>query len=325
MQPYRAIPYGGPDGGPIGKVAINPPWTQSPLCPTNLVTGVSYDYCHFADIALVGPPAVMYERKIGISVNEGLNGSPGSSEIGSWAEIDTVLPPEVIWEGSRIVGKSGSTTGTTYGEMTHPVTHLGFRQCGWSPGWNPNACVWLGYQNVVRVAKIGMGRGDSGGPVFARVTAGGPLHPLGIVVSGGPFADDEMTCTAGPGCIMYFARWDMIENVLGLGKLMPGTKQSSPSPPPPSLPVSISGPTNIRPGATCTWQMYVGGGTAPYTYQWTNDGIPVATSYEYTGGKGAGATAPFFTLRATANDAAGQYGEAELTVYEDASAPVCLI
>ncbi len=54
-----------------------------------------------------------------------------------------------------------------------------------------------------------------------------------------------------------------------------------PTPPPPPLSVSISGPTNVKPGAYCTWYANVSGGQAPYQYQWS--GKLSGTNYEISG------------------------------------------
>lgn len=96
-----------------------------------------------------------------------------------------------------------------------------------------------------------------------------------------------------------------------------------PSSPPPA--VSIDGPTEIQPGATCTWYAVVSGGTAPYSYQWTNDGQPVGNDYFYTGSKGAGSTSSWFTVKLVVTDAAGGSGQHEITVYETAAAQICFI
>ena len=50
------------------------------------------------------------------------------------------------------------------------------------------------------------------------------------------------------------------------------------------LTVSISGPTLARRWTTCTWYRSVSGGTAPYTYQWSDEhgtGSPIDTGISY--------------------------------------------
>jgi subtilisin family serine protease len=99
---------------------------------------------------------------------------------------------------------------------------------------------------------------------------------------------------------------------------------SAPPPPPgPSFPVSIAGPATIQPGATCTWYSVVSGGTAPYTYQWTNDDLAAGNSYYYTGSKAIGSGGTSFRLKVVVTDAVNGLGESEITVFENPSAGVC--
>ncbi|MGH7573523.1 MAG: S8 family serine peptidase [Longimicrobiales bacterium] len=96
-------------------------------------------------------------------------------------------------------------------------------------------------------------------------------------------------------------------------------------PPPPAPTVSISGPAEIQPDATCTWDAYVTGGEPPYSYSWTNDGIGVSTGSSYTGGKDEGSLLDHFELELTVTDSNGAWEKDYLTVYEDESAWVCII
>jgi hypothetical protein len=88
------------------------------------------------------------------------------------------------------------------------------------------------------------------------------------------------------------------------------------------IPVNISGPTQIRPGATCTWTAVVSG-TPPYTYQWYNANMPVGNGSEYTGQKDPGNLGNTFTIRVDVRDAAYGAGSKTITVTEDPSAPIC--
>lgn len=89
--------------------------------------------------------------------------------------------------------------------------------------------------------------------------------------------------------------------------------------------ISIDGPTQIRSGATCTWNAVTGSGSPPYTYQWTNDGMLVGNDYSYTGSRLSGSTSSSFRVRLVVTDAANAQGEHEITVSENSSAPVCFI
>lgn len=95
--------------------------------------------------------------------------------------------------------------------------------------------------------------------------------------------------------------------------------------PPPPLSVSIDGPTQIEPGATCTWYAVVGNGTSPYSYQWTASQMAPSsgTDYYFTASKDAGSFATSWPLKVVVTDAVGGQGEHEITVYEDPSAGLC--
>lgn len=90
----------------------------------------------------------------------------------------------------------------------------------------------------------------------------------------------------------------------------------------PRLSVSISGPTQIRPGATCTWYAVVNG-HAPYSYQWTIDGASGGSGSSATGSKDPGNWNSSFTVSVSVTDAVGAPGNGQITVYEDPSAGLC--
>lgn len=93
----------------------------------------------------------------------------------------------------------------------------------------------------------------------------------------------------------------------------------------PPLTVSISGPTKIKPDATCTWESSVSNGSGPFTYEWKNDGFPVSDSASYTGGELAGSTDDAFPLRLEVMDANGAEGSDDIFVEEDPNAFECII
>ncbi|MEX1186630.1 MAG: alpha/beta fold hydrolase [Gemmatimonadaceae bacterium] len=94
-------------------------------------------------------------------------------------------------------------------------------------------------------------------------------------------------------------------------------------PPPSTLSISIAGPTQIQPGATCTWDAPTSGGSPPYSYQWTNAGQPAGNDYYYTGSKDWGDSNSWFIVAVSVTDAAGAIRDAEVTVYETSSAGIC--
>lgn len=95
--------------------------------------------------------------------------------------------------------------------------------------------------------------------------------------------------------------------------------------PPSTLSVSIAGATQIQPGATCTWDAPTSGGNPPYSYQWTASQMAPSYGYDvnFTASKDAGSFATSWPLKVVVTDAVGATRDAEVTVYETASAGVC--
>jgi len=90
-----------------------------------------------------------------------------------------------------------------------------------------------------------------------------------------------------------------------------------PPPPPPPPSVTISGPTTVRPGDTCTWFANASGGTPPYiTYAWTPLGAN-APEFTYTN------SGQSFTVSVRVTDAAGASGFDSHPVTVSSSARAC--
>lgn len=89
--------------------------------------------------------------------------------------------------------------------------------------------------------------------------------------------------------------------------------------PPPSLSVSIHGPSPVRSGATCTWYADVSGGTAPYSYSWSaSGGSGYASGSWYTN-----SSSTSFTLYLTVTDATGASQSTSRWVTVNSTAPAC--
>lgn len=86
----------------------------------------------------------------------------------------------------------------------------------------------------------------------------------------------------------------------------------------------ISGPKQIQPGATCTWQAIPFEGTSPYAYWWENHGQHAGNQEYYTGSKDPGLEGSF-RLRLVITDATGYAQEQTITVQEDSAAPICIM
>ncbi len=185
--------------------------------------------------------------------------------------------------------KVGYRTGWTVGEVSDPAVD---RQSG---GY------WYIDQVMVRAGADG---GDSGSPVFEMGTYG--RVSLAGVLWGG-----------WPDSVYFYSPLKNIED--DFGAYIDVITDS------PSLPsgVSISGPTSIRPGATCLWEGSVSSGTTPFSYIWENDSHGVSYTTSYTGGKLSGSSGSSFVLKFTVSNDAGGSSD-QITVTEDSNAPICV-
>ena len=223
----------------IGTITVNPAWNQGASCPErDTVAHIRYDYCTTADVALGSYSFnVTDERKIGTSDQEGQNGQPGccNGHIHGYYNVQGVLAPEFVRQQqdsakSKGVHKSGSTTGTTTGVIGVPLVDLIDRPC-WGvippPPGGQYSCVsqpFLLFQHLTQVLHMGIGEGDSGGPVFYGNAA--PYSALGLTTAANvlnPNTNPKI-CTAGSGCTVYFTARDEIQSLLGL-TLNPSTVQ----------------------------------------------------------------------------------------------------
>lgn len=87
--------------------------------------------------------------------------------------------------------------------------------------------------------------------------------------------------------------------------------------------VHISGPTRIKPGATCTWHAVVTDGDPTFTYYWSGQIDPYTGSEAYyTGKKDSGQQGSLFTIRVDVSNAVGSDNDV-ITVQEDPNAMTC--
>jgi hypothetical protein len=87
----------------------------------------------------------------------------------------------------------------------------------------------------------------------------------------------------------------------------------------PPVSVSISGPSLVRPNATCTWNAMVSNGTPPYTYSWSGLGSGTGDAITLAVPSGGG------TLTVDVWDAVSAHATSSLTVTTRTSAPICMI
>lgn len=90
-----------------------------------------------------------------------------------------------------------------------------------------------------------------------------------------------------------------------------------------ALTATVSGPTQVRPSATCTWEAVVSGGTAPYEYRWSTLWNPGRTwTTDHTFSVAFGSSQPEL-IQVEVRDALGTITSDGLGIQVTNSAPAC--
>jgi hypothetical protein len=142
---------------------------------------------------------------------------------------------------------------------------------------------------------------------------------------------------AGSDCRRYGctdSRYQPVENgydaqgrIIVVCRLKPTETCTTPSCVPAT--VTLSGPTQIRPGATCEWSATASSSTGcsagDYIYHWYAANAWVGGGQYYTGGKPSGVLNGYpWKLRVEVVTSDGTFaGKHEITVSESSNAPVC--
>jgi hypothetical protein len=296
--------------GPVGSVGPKTVW-QPEYSPTNNRIGIeSLNPSMFSCSAAGGQPRCRNSDAALVIYDDSVSWSFGHVARTLWAgqySGSTGIDPlqSRLW----IVDSYYSAF---EGDTLHKI--------GWRTGWttgvvSENTCDDLvtsspstGQYVLLCQTEVDAGAqgGDSGSPVF-RMGSNGQIHLAGVLWGGfatGPFHFSSMNQIE-----MDFSGYiDVITDA-------------------PTLPsgLSITGPTEIQPEATCLWQGNVTAGTAPLSYSWTIDGgSTVSTTDSFIGGKPPESLLSSFVLRFTVtNDAGTQY--VQITVTEDENAEMCLM
>lgn len=193
----------------IGSITTNPAWSTSCEAGTD---GAPVDFCTNADAMLGVYIFAIGEKKVGTSVWEGGNGTAGSQDINGFYPIGGVTTPANVYNGRNVVHKSGRMTGTTTGGFTHDCTKV-TATVNW--GVNTTLKKRLNLMCHAVVQSMGGGRGDSGGPVFARMTNQSPYLALGLSVAATVQTGTDV-CNLGANCAVIVATWQQIEQRLGV-------------------------------------------------------------------------------------------------------------
>lgn len=207
---YQATEFDGSMGNPT----TNPPWEVGPQC-------LGADFCTDNDTALgTFFSGVSGDRRVGTSVNEGLNGNPGTQEINGWYPINGVLEPDQVLSNPWGIHKSGRTSGTTTGIQAETAFNS-IATVGWGA---PGVTRTVFFGNFARARSVGWGLGDSGAPVFARTQACGAYCAVGIHSQGqGTWSPQTSLCTAGVNCAILYTALSTATLRLGQGPLNPRT------------------------------------------------------------------------------------------------------
>lgn len=179
-------------------VSTNPPWSASGC-------SAGYDYCTFADVAAATfASGVSGTRGVGTSTTQGNDGNAGTNAINGVYAISGVITPAMVPIGRRNVFKSGYNTGTTAGTINTSFWNMSDTALVWGNPKTSTVRKKALFLSQVRVDSIGFGYGDSGAPVFVRISSGGVCTEycaLGLESSGGPAPTGTYArCAAGTGC-----------------------------------------------------------------------------------------------------------------------------
>ncbi len=216
----------------------------------------------------------------------------------SFSSLTTIVGMDGVWVGT-VVHKIGRVSGRTTGTITSSCATVTV----------PETNIKLLCQGV---ANYSSGDGDSGGPILQFVGSDyTQAYAIGIhAMGGGIFSHVSAAIT------------EMYDEMPSIGLLDPAT--DPPPPPPPPLSVSITGPSKVKPSATCLWTATPTGGAAPYTYAWYVNSVPVSNGSPYpqeliyqNGGTG-------FTISVHVTDSQGSSGDQAKSVTVSATAQNCL-
>lgn len=239
----------------LENTELRQPWDNGRRLGQEIVDPASYmcgwfQQCRASDAALFS-----LEAGVAYRVGTILNTTPNNGYLGGGmgGRITIVDKPYLtvtrVENNDLLVGfivhKLGDSTGHTWGDLTNTCEDH-------NEGTRVTRCVYrAGYFS---------GGGDSGGPVWMNysdtwVTLGG-VH-LGQKNGRG-----------------VFSKWSRVVSDLGPLSVIGG----SPPSPPPTISVSILGPSGVSPGTSCSWSADVQNAQGDVQYVWTANDERVGSS-----------------------------------------------
>jgi pimeloyl-ACP methyl ester carboxylesterase len=148
---------------------------------------------------------------------------------------------------------------------------------------------------------------------------------LGNVVSGRPTTwtsgTPSVATVSSTGLVTGLVPGQSVVTAKIDGYSATGTIVVTAAPPPGITNVSIGGPGVVRGGSVCTWTATVTGGTAPYSYRWTKNGVAVGDDLSSLT---LSTPTSQFTLALTVTDSHSSSKAGSRTVSVSSSAAVCV-
>ncbi len=256
------------------------------------------DYCRFSDVAMFRyDPGTEFRLGAIMQTLYPVAGGPGSRLI---YEAEPYFDIRWKWDAG---------TDAPVGTELHKMG----RTTGWTGGTVTQTCVLIGNLFCQWVSTIYSDAGDSGSPIFQPSTNPWPSAALHGILWGGPVGNPNVT---------YHSSLYGIEMDLGtLSVCIPGAcGQGGGGGGDPGFTVLISGPDPIQPYASCQYMAQTTNGTEPFTYAWTQDGLPVGDGTMYLHNTGSPSA---FQLAVTVTDSNGHTADHSITVSINQGAPQC--
>ncbi len=224
----------------------------------------------------------------------GFYGWPSSLEIDPNASSFRIINDDEEVSHNWFVEKVGRTTGWTSGQVIYTCVHIPHQKSDWR---------FLCQHG----ANYASGQGDSGSPVFSRVsTQSEEVRLFGIHWG----SNNELE-------VKWFSPMSGVKHDLGSMQTVAPVQT-----PPPSLTVAITSPATdmVRPYAQCLYTASGSYGAPPYSYAWSVDNNVVGTGefyYHTAGGSN-------FQISVTVTDANNNTAARARQMVVDYSAPECL-